>query len=96
MVSDFMGRFKSMPKRFCLRTSLNSTICEQMILIIRDPNYAGEGVTTIARALGHLNLTYSNKAALELLSAIMLELFTGSDPIYDKGRGKPLGELATS
>lgn len=75
MVSDFMGRIKHMPKRFTRQVYLNSIVSESMINIIRNPDTAGQGLTTLSDHFGY-KLTFYNTQALQLVTSIMRDLFT--------------------
>jgi hypothetical protein len=96
MVGDFYGRFFNRPSRYRKEIVKKVTILEQMMKIIWGSVEANDGINNIVRFLGLRLPLITGNVGNSLISNIMVELFSNSNPesAQNVGKGKPLGLLA--
>jgi len=92
-----MGIVKSRPSTVKKKYALEARIFELIVLTIRDPSTAGEGLNALIQELKLSLPTLNQSVALNLYSNIMVELFADSNPMNSTKPGEaPLGALAES
>lgn len=89
VILDYYELVRPLRRKLRKGIELKSSICELITEVIRGSRSAGDGINTIAGQL-RLPRSYTDEEGRKLLTQIVLELFTESDP-YGK-KGDPLGE----
>jgi len=93
----FMKVVFSRPSRFAAKFAENAFLTERVIKIIRGVEPAGEAFKSILGKFPQPRLLptmFNDDVGLNIISNIMVELFSESNPLNSKKVGAPLGDLA--